>query len=359
MRLRVKQARPTDLNDAIRHAVELDAFNMAERRQAEDQGYLRQASINDDTIAKLLKAIHDLQKDVKAIKLETGKPTSSEQNRPEIVCTYCKKKGHIRRHCFAYKRKLEAKKSGKEFSRDEKQKQTNKGKNRNGVSRRAGEAGIFVDAVINGSKVKLLIDTGATVSIISPDILHSVIDDPRPMLTEVKQEVLTADGSAMKVEGSISISFMMSNIKLSQLFTVIDVGIDGILGLDFLTSNSCMLDLPNSTIVLRRKRVIFSCEGKIGHHRVTFADNVSNLKCNERLTKSNIVAPVYQNKPQMDIIGPSSHLFKSDSCWAPKAQQRDSKVTQISADLQSVGTGGEYTECTLACTSKNVYVSQL
>jgi hypothetical protein len=216
-RLRVKQARPTDLNNAIRHAVELDAFNMDERRQAEDQGYLRQASINDDTIAKLLQAICDLQEDVKAIKQETGKSTSSEQNRPEIVCTYCKKKGHIQRHCFAYKRKLEAQKSGKECSHNEKQKQANKDINQTGVSRRAGEAGIFVDAVINGNKVKLLIDTGATVSIISPDILHAVIGDPRPMLSEVKdilhavigdprpmlsevkQEVLTADGSAMKV----------------------------------------------------------------------------------------------------------------------------------------------------------------
>jgi hypothetical protein len=95
---------------------------MAERQQTEDQGYLRQASTNDSTIAKLLKANYDLQEDVKAIKQGTEKSTSSEQNRPEIVCTDFKKKGHIQRHCFAYKRKLEAKKSGKEFSRDEKTK---------------------------------------------------------------------------------------------------------------------------------------------------------------------------------------------------------------------------------------------
>ena len=30
MRLRIKQARPINLNDAIRHAVELEAFNKAE-----------------------------------------------------------------------------------------------------------------------------------------------------------------------------------------------------------------------------------------------------------------------------------------------------------------------------------------
>jgi hypothetical protein len=35
MRLRIKQARPINLNDAIRHAVELEAFNKAELKRNE------------------------------------------------------------------------------------------------------------------------------------------------------------------------------------------------------------------------------------------------------------------------------------------------------------------------------------
>ena len=33
MRLRIKQAHPTSLNDAVRHAVELEAINRAEKNQ--------------------------------------------------------------------------------------------------------------------------------------------------------------------------------------------------------------------------------------------------------------------------------------------------------------------------------------
>jgi hypothetical protein len=145
---------------------------------------MRQVSTNDGTIAKPLKAVHYLQEDVKAIKQGTGKSTSFEQNCREIVCTYCKKKYHR----FANKRKLEVKKSGREFSRDKKRKKANNNSNRIGVSRRVGEAGMSVNSVVNGTKVKLLIDTGATcmVSIISPDILHFVIGDPKPMLSEGK-----------------------------------------------------------------------------------------------------------------------------------------------------------------------------
>jgi hypothetical protein len=54
----------------------------------------------------------------------------------------------------------------------------------------------------------------------------------------------------------------------------------------------------------------------------------------------------------MDIIESSSHIFKSDSCWAAKAQHKDSKVTQISDDLQTTGAEEEYTECTMTCASK-------
>jgi hypothetical protein len=43
MRLRIKQARPINLNDAIRHAVELEAFNKAELKRNEGGGYLRSA----------------------------------------------------------------------------------------------------------------------------------------------------------------------------------------------------------------------------------------------------------------------------------------------------------------------------
>ena len=44
MRLRIKQARPKNLNDAVRHAVELEAFNRAERQHLEGQGFIRLAS---------------------------------------------------------------------------------------------------------------------------------------------------------------------------------------------------------------------------------------------------------------------------------------------------------------------------
>ena len=52
MRLRVKQARPSDLNDAVRHAVELEAYNRAEKKKTEGEGYLRAANMANTTEPK-------------------------------------------------------------------------------------------------------------------------------------------------------------------------------------------------------------------------------------------------------------------------------------------------------------------
>jgi uncharacterized protein YutE (UPF0331/DUF86 family) len=67
MRLRIKQARPVNLNDAIVHAMELEAFNSAERRLTDSISYLQEVKPQDksatgDAINSLLKAVQEIQK---------------------------------------------------------------------------------------------------------------------------------------------------------------------------------------------------------------------------------------------------------------------------------------------------------
>ena len=105
MRIRIKQARPVNLNDALCHAVELDAFNSAERRHVEDRGYLREASqpckADNDTVSTFLKVVRDMQEEIKSIK---GAVANSKSTKPQraITCNFCKKKGHIKKDCYSY-----------------------------------------------------------------------------------------------------------------------------------------------------------------------------------------------------------------------------------------------------------------
>ena len=90
MRIRIKQSRPQNLNDAIRLAVELETFNRAERRVTEGLSYLRTTAadsiagkVSDQTkdqidMMKLMtdmqKRLSDLQRDVNQLKNEKFRP---------------------------------------------------------------------------------------------------------------------------------------------------------------------------------------------------------------------------------------------------------------------------------------------
>ena len=74
----MKQARPKYLNDAVRHAVELEAYNRAERRKAEGQGYLCSTNTTDtrgesssDNMEKLTNTLKLIQEDLRTLKAHT------------------------------------------------------------------------------------------------------------------------------------------------------------------------------------------------------------------------------------------------------------------------------------------------
>jgi tellurite resistance protein len=82
MRLRIKQARPLDLNDAIRHVVVLQAFLSSEVKLQETKGFVRAVERNPPNIkssktGQLLKNITEilasLQSDLKVLKGQTTK----------------------------------------------------------------------------------------------------------------------------------------------------------------------------------------------------------------------------------------------------------------------------------------------
>lgn len=117
MRLRVRQARPIDLNDAVRHAVELDAFQAADHRMHDNPTYARSIQSDEeklDPISVLTKAVLDLQNEIKILKQErvhpVEYPTVDLQKRggqkSTVVWDFCKWEGHAKAKCFKYLKSL-------------------------------------------------------------------------------------------------------------------------------------------------------------------------------------------------------------------------------------------------------------
>ena len=195
MRLRIKQARPTDLNDAVRHAVELQAFQSSDKKIQESQGFVRAlendgATFSKSKIGKVLKEITgtlaSLQKEVKSIKdsqKQSLRSTASNNQEGQLKskppkCYHCGKLGHYKSKCRYHL----ATKDGQNESQFQKKSVAGgfkKCKNsRDGnvahlscgtseILNKAGESGMFVDVKIRDNVLEFLVDTGATVTLVS------------------------------------------------------------------------------------------------------------------------------------------------------------------------------------------------
>ena len=67
------------------------------------------------------------------------------------------------------------------------------------------DPGIFVKALVNGVRANLLIDTGATVSLITRVMFDKDIQHSNPVVSEVKGDILSANKTPMKVKGKTKV----------------------------------------------------------------------------------------------------------------------------------------------------------
>lgn len=111
MRLRIKQSRPENLNDAVRLAVELDAYFKTEKRGDlrmidSDEGAQPQTTQLMDLMVAIQTKLEKLEKQVQnGVRQRRPTQTSGENLSNGVVCYYCKKKGHIRRNCPSFRSK--------------------------------------------------------------------------------------------------------------------------------------------------------------------------------------------------------------------------------------------------------------
>ncbi|CAC5390458.1 unnamed protein product [Mytilus coruscus] len=116
-----------------------------------------------------------------------------------------------------------------------------------GVKKLANEAGMFIETKVNGTKAKMLIDTGATVSLISKKLFDTV---------------------------------------------VADLNVDGILGIEFQRSHNCVINITKGSIWVNGRETRLHFEGQIGCYRVYVATTVNLPPTSEVLVSRTIREPV-------------------------------------------------------------------
>uniref|UniRef100_A0A8W8J6L5 CCHC-type domain-containing protein n=1 Tax=Magallana gigas TaxID=29159 RepID=A0A8W8J6L5_MAGGI len=240
-------------------------------------------------------------------KLEKQVQNGARQRRPiqtsggnlsnGVVCYYCTEKGHIRRYCPSLKSREADKKSepyrnslGEGKTRQiRSNRRKNKCINANiGANTSNQEAGIFLQTKVNEVQAKMLIDTGASLTLISKKIYDLMPQHTLPILEESSQRVLNASGDALPQYGRAIFRIEVCQSETHIPAKVTDITVDGILGLDFLKMGNGIINLGTNTLRLNDEECAVSCEGAMGCYRIKAADDVHIPPRSELVIKGKI-----------------------------------------------------------------------
>ena len=288
MRLKIKQARPSSLNDAIQRAVELEAFNRAEKRRTETVRWMEhKSSTRSPKLEKLIeamqKSISTLAREVRDLKrskcqgnkIMTEAPKSKIENRsgePRVRLRRCYKCGsteHLRRDCPRIQRNQHADKAVE-------------------TRKSADDTELYVSILVNGMPTRFLVDTGATVSLLSRTA-YDRMDKAHETSTGVDGEVVSTNGTLVKVLGQTSVQLKTSDGAWEQDVIIADIHEDGILGMDFLLKHKCIINLQTRAISIPGMEPI-KMERTAGGHNQAMVRSVSMQPLSEAPVERNYAA---------------------------------------------------------------------
>lgn len=293
MRLRLKQSRPQNLNEAIRLAVELDAYYKTEKRShVHSVNFTKPTSENESQSKDLFEMMQTLQDKIESLEKrieEKGKNQgvleghrfANTQRSGKVKCYKCPEEGHIRRNCPKLKRERDSSTRRSEQPKEgnarrirgkQRRKNRKSSKGNVGASNLCEEAGIFIDSEVNGLKTKLLIDTGASLTLLSKRIYDKIPD--KPVLEESRQVITSASGSRLCQYGKADFVIEIGRSRETVKLMVVDISVDGILGLDFLRACKGDINFERSSLKLNNEECRFSWEGTLGCDRVTVDKDV-------------------------------------------------------------------------------------
>ena len=112
------------------------------------------------------------------------------------------------------------------------------------------EAGLYVRIKLNGEAATFLVDTGASLSLLSAKLYDNLPHEQRPQLDTVSSKVLTAASTELPLKGKGSFKVEVAEITTDCCFTVAELSVDGVFGMDFLKRHEGVIDVTKECLTL-------------------------------------------------------------------------------------------------------------
>lgn len=142
-------------------------------------------------------------------------------------------------------------------------------------------AGLYAKCKINNIQAECLIDTGATLTIMSMRLWDIIQLSSSSVLEKFHSQVFTASGESLEMKGKTTVFIEIGGMHFPCKIVVAKIDVDLILGLDFLRDHNCQLDIVRNTLVVQGKTCHLSCSGSIGCYRIVVAKQAQILAMSE------------------------------------------------------------------------------
>ncbi|CAC5382862.1 unnamed protein product [Mytilus coruscus] len=346
MRIKIKQSRSQNLNQAICLAVELEAFYKAEKRQDFVKPQMRathvdtstqEVSSKDDKFTEMMdlfsKQLKSLRMELNEFKKSGQRNSADPEWKRNQQCYNCVKYGHFKRECRL--RKQGGNENGQYRNHEngsarpvhsQTRKQRRKQIKLNVQNNSTKEAGAYIDVVIGNIKSSFLVDTGATVTLISNKVFNSLRKEEMPKLNQVVQTIMSANGTELNVAGKEFHIWIEQKEYLSEA-VVADLAIEGIIGLDFLRENGCLINLQEEHMVCHNQKIPLNFTGELGCYRVSVVEDTCIQPGTEALVQGHINEyPSTKNEVGLGVIEPCDKFIARDNALMARTLVKASEI---------------------------------
>ncbi|CAC5424025.1 unnamed protein product [Mytilus coruscus] len=193
-----------------------------------------------------------------------NKTRYTQSKRTNKNCYNCGKFGHFARDCRKPRRNQNNyngnKGDGSVKTLMKTGKQHNRKAKEGAVSKASENAGMYVKLNVGDIEVKFVVDTGATLTLVSSKLYDILTPLDKSYLSEVKTTVRSVCGNKLELRGKGRFNLHFGPNMLQSEAVVTDLQVDGILSLDFMKRHNCLIDVKNGLFCIgdfKRKMYLF------------------------------------------------------------------------------------------------------
>ena len=177
---------------------------------------------------------------------------------------------------------------------------------------------MYTTAKLNGHDVDCLVDTGATLSLVSTRVWN-MIDGQSHNLDEFSTEIVSPSGNPIDIKGQTTVNLLITNNTMCTCVVIVaDIEADVILGLDFMKKERVQIDIETNSLFIQGKKCPMNCYGSLGCYRIVVAEKIEVPARSEVLVQGKV--PVKDVlKEDLCLIEPIEKAFETGKCIAAKS----------------------------------------